>query len=156
MPSDLLLALYNGDIARATELRAERAELDVFEAAALGDLAELGRVLSNDPRQANRWSDDGFTPLHYAAFFGRPEAARTLIDAGAELEVPARNQEFALDARPLHSAAAGRQHEVCRVLLEAGADPNAVQHAGYTPLREAEENGDEELVALLRQYGATG
>lgn len=151
MPSDLLLALYNGDTGRAAQLRAARSELDVFEAAALGDLHQLRPQLD----RAGAWSDDGFTPLHYAAFFGQTEAARALIDAGADFEAPARNTEFALDARPLHSAAAGRQHEACRVLLEAGADPNATQHGGHTALQQAEENEDAELVALLRQYGAS-
>ena len=29
------------------------------------------------------YSTDGFTALHFAAFFGKVEAARTLLDAGA-------------------------------------------------------------------------
>ena len=151
MPSDLLLALYAGDSERAAELRAATPELDVFEAAALGDLDQLRGRLD----QVDDGSDDGFTPLHYAAFFGHPDAVGVLIEAGADIEAPSRNTEFAVDARPLHSAAAARQHEACRVLLEAGADPNATQHGGYTPLREAEENEDAELVVLLKQYGAT-
>jgi uncharacterized protein len=155
VPSDLLLALYRSDIATAEELRASRSELDVFEAAALGEIDELRRQLAADSSAVQGWSDDGFTPLHYAAFFGHSEAARLLVDAGADLEVPSRNEDFAKDARPLHSAAAGGEHEVCRVLLEAGANPNATQHGGFTPLRQAEQNGDAELAELLKQYGAT-
>ena len=154
MPTELLLALYRGDAAAVEELRTSGGDLDVFEAAALGELDALGRVLADDPAQARAWSDDGFTALHYAAFFGHARAAQLLIDGGADLEAPARNEEFALDARPLHSASAGRRHEVCRVLLEAGADPNATEHGDFTPLRQAEQNADSELVALLRQYGA--
>jgi uncharacterized protein len=102
------------------------------------------------------WSPDGFTPLHYAVFFDGPAAARLLIERGADLEAPARNEEFAPQARPLHSAAASAGRlDVCEVLLEAGADPNARQHGGYTPLREAEERDDRELVGLLRRYGAS-
>jgi ankyrin repeat protein len=153
--SPILEALYRGDADAAAVARAERGELDVLEAAALGEVDELRRILAADPAAAGTWSSDGFTPLHYAAFFGHPDAARVLIDAGAELEAPSRNTQFAQDARPLHSAAAAREHEVARLLLEAGADPNAEQHGGFTPLRQADENDDEELAALLRQYGAT-
>ena len=153
--SPILEALYRGDADAAAGARADRGELDVLEAAALGDVDELARILAADPAAVAVWSPDGFTPLHYAAFFGRPDAACVLIDAGADLEAPSRNMQFAQDARPLHSAAAAREHEVARLLLEAGADPNAEQHGGFTPLRQAGENGDAELAALLRRYGAT-
>ena len=151
----ILQALYRGDRAEAERLRAEPAELDVFEAAALGDVERLRVLLGADPALHQAWSPDGFTALHYAAFFGHPEAARALIEAGSDIEAPSRNTEFAQDARPLHSAAAARQVDACRTLLVAGADPNAKQHGGYTPLEEAEENEDEELAELLRQHGAT-
>ena len=153
--SPILQALYRGDAEAAAAARAERDELDVFEAAALGEADELRRILAREPDAVTRWSADGFTALHYAAFFGHPEAARALIEAGSDIEAPSRNTEFAQDARPLHSAAAARQVDACRTLLVAGADPNAKQHGGYTPLQEAEENEDEELAELLRQHGAT-
>lgn len=152
--SDLMQALYKHDQALADELRVGR-ELDVMEAAALGETEVLARLLDEDPARVSEWSADGFTPLHYAVFFGTPEAAQLLIDRGADLEIPARNTQFALHARPLHSAAAARAYEACRVLLAAGADPNAEQHGGYTPLKQAVQAGDEKLVALLREYGAT-
>jgi len=39
-------------------------------------------------------------------------------------------------------------------LLEHGADVNAVQQAGYTPLLEAAQAGELEILELLLQYGA--
>ena len=39
-------------------------------------------------------------------------------------------------------------------LLDAGAQVNARQHGGFTPLHEAAQNGDAELVALLLSRGA--
>jgi uncharacterized protein len=153
-PSDLMLALYGGDRDRAAAMRAERDGLDVFEAAALGDVAQLRARLDEDPAASRAWSDDGFTALHYAAFFGTAETARLLIERGAGLEAPSRNEEFAPQARPLHSAAAGRNHPVCVVLLEAGADANARQHGGFTPLLEAAQQGNEQLVELLLTLGA--
>jgi ankyrin repeat protein len=153
--SAIMQALYEGEHERAEALRAEKSDLDVFEAAALGEVERLRALLDEDPSLVDAWSVDGFTPLHYAAFFGGPGAARVLLEHGADLEVPARNEEFAREARPLHSAAAAGRRDVCELLLEAGADPNARQHGGFTPLQEARQRQDEELVSLLVRYGAT-
>jgi len=152
--SELMQALYQGRTDEARVLAESRSDLDVFEAAAIGDVDRLRSVLDEDPSLANAWSDDGFTPLHFAAFFGHPKSARLLIDRGAELEARSTNREFALDSSPLHSAVAARQRETIEVLLDAGADVNAVQHQGYTPLLEAAQSGESELVELLLERGA--
>jgi uncharacterized protein len=152
--SPLLQALYRGDRDEAERLRAERSELDVFEAAALGDLERLRGALGADPDAAKAWSPDGFTALHYAAYFDGPEATRLLLDHGADLEAVSTNEEFAAQARPLHSAVAAGRPDVVEALLEAGADPNARQHGGFTPLMAAEQTGDLDLAELLIRYGA--
>jgi uncharacterized protein len=154
MLSSLMQALYEGKPELARELAAARSDLDVFEAAAIGDVDRLRSLLDEDPSLATAWSEDGFTPLHFAAFFGHPAAAKLLAERGADLEARSTNEQFALDARPLHSAAAAGQLEVCEVLLDAGADVNAVQHGGYTALLEARQNGNEELAQLLLERGA--
>ena len=104
-----------------------------------------------DPAAGTAFSPDGFTALHFAGFFGKIEAARELISAGASVDVYTTN-DFA--NQPLHAAAAGRHLEVCRVLLGAGADVNATQHGGYTPLHEAAQSGDVELAELFLSAGA--
>ncbi len=130
--------------------------MDVLEAAALGELDTLQALLDADPDAVNTWSEDGFTPLHYAAFFGHERAARLLVERGADLEAVSTNAEFAPQARPLHSAVAGRTAAVARCLVEAGADVNARQHMDFTALMGAEQNGDAELAAFLRAHGAEG
>jgi ankyrin repeat protein len=141
-------ALYEGDRERAEALRGPN--LDVFEAASLGDVERLRMLLDADPTLVSAWSADGFTPLHYAVFFGTSETMRLLAERGADLEAPARNEEIAGGARPLHSAVAAGRREIVVALLEAGADPNAERPGGGTPLDEAELTGRAELAELLR------
>jgi ankyrin repeat protein len=149
--SVLMLARYRFDREVTDALLAADPELDVFEAAALGYVDRLRERLTDDPGAASAFSPDGFTALHFAAFFGKPEAAKILLEYGASVDAYTRNP-FA--NQPLHAAAAGRHIEVCRVLLAAGADVNATQHGGYTPLHEASQHGDVEMTELFLSAGA--
>ncbi len=144
-------ALYRGDRAGAETLVAGGVEPNVFDAAALGDAARLTQLLEADPAYVHLWSADGFTALHFAAFLGGPGAVRVLLDAGADVAAVARNE---MRVQPLHSAAANGNVESCRLLLEAGADPNARQQRDFTPMDEALQEHNEELIALLRRHGA--
>lgn len=149
--SALMLSRYRFAREVTDALLAVDPELDVYEAAALGYIDGLREPLEDDPSLATAFSADGFTALHFTAFFGKAEAARVLLESGAEVNVYSRNN---FNVQPLHSAAAGRHHEVCRVLLAAGADVNATQQARYTPLHEAAQHGDIELVELFLSAGA--
>jgi ankyrin repeat protein len=154
--SELLQAVYRGDRARADELLAANPELDVFEAAAVGKVDRLRELLDEDSSLANAWAKDGFQPLGLASFFGHLEAARLLVERGAEVNSASRNE---MKVMPLHSAAAtgdpATRYELAKLLLEHGADPNARQQDDYTPLMAAEAHGDERLARLLKEYGAT-
>lgn len=149
--SAVLLARYRFDRATMDALLAADPDLDIFEGAALGRIDRIRVALDDDPAAVRAYSPDGFTALHLAAFFGKPEIARALIDAGAPVDAYTTND---LANQPLHAAAAGRHLEVCRVLLAAGADVNATQHGGYTPLHEAAQHGDVEMVELFLSAGA--
>ena len=150
-PEDLIAAVNDDDAARVAELLATDPDLDVFEATTLGYLDRLRERLMEDPGRATAFSPDGFTALHFAAFFGKPEAARALIEGGAGVNVYSVNE---LRVQPLHSAASGRHHEVCRLLIASGADVNGTQRHGFTPLHSAAQHGDVELVELLLSAGA--
>lgn len=147
-------ALYEGRTDEAEAIAEEREDLDVFEAAAMGDVERLRTLLDENVGLTVAWSEDGFTALHFAAFFGHPEAVKLLVERGANLEARSTNEQFALDAAPLHSAAAAGHLEACRALLDAGADVNAVQQGGYTALLDAAANKNQELVDFLVERGA--
>lgn len=148
--SAILDALYRGDRDAAGEAAAG-AELDVLEAAALGDADRVRELVSADRELVALRSPDGFTALHYAAFFGTADAARVLLEHGADPGAVALND---MRVQPLHSAAAVDANETARLLLDAGADPNAVQEGGFRPIDAAAHNGNDELYALLLERGA--
>ena len=149
--SAIMLSRYRFDRETTDALLAVDPDLDVFEATALGYIDRLRERLAEDHWRATAYSTDGFTALHFAAFFGKVEAARTLLDAGAVVNAYSVNE---LQVQPLHSAASGRHHEVCRVLIAAGADVNATQRHEFTPLHAAAKHGDAELVELFLSAGA--
>lgn len=149
--SALMRARYRLDRGMIDALQSQVTEMDLFEAAAAGDLDRLTELLAYDPASIDGRSADGFTALHFAAFFGRQDAARLLVNHAADVD--ARGTGWMIGT-PLHSAASGSHAEVVGVLLEAGADPNARQSGGWTPLHAAARAGDVTSVTLLLASGA--
>ncbi len=146
-----LRARYRGHARLAEQLADAVADLDLFEAAALGRVGRVEELVAAAPDAVSAESPDGFTALHLAAFFGQLEAAAVLLGAGAPPDVAAANPSA---VRPLHSAAAGGHPAIVGLLLERGADPNARQHGGYVPLHSSAARGDEVSVRLLLEHGA--
>jgi ankyrin repeat protein len=149
--SPLLRARYRMNKGLVEAVRAHVDRMNVFEAAAFGDLDRLTELLAEDPQLVDAMSGDGFTPLHLAAFFGQTDAVRLLLARGATVD---RNGTGWMTGTPLHAAASGSHASVVRMLLEAGGDPNNRQRHGYTPLHSAAANGDLESVDLLLESGA--
>ncbi len=152
----LLLCLYFGHEDLAWLVRERAPGVDLYEAAALGDMEALNHHLAEKPEAVNAAAPDGFRPLGLAAYFGRLEAAKALLDKGAEPNAPAVNLSRVC---PIHSAAANRDAEqslpLCQLLLDRGADPNLKQAGGWTPLHQAAAHGRTEIVKLLLAHGAS-
>jgi uncharacterized protein len=125
---------------------------DIFEAAMIDDGVLVRRIVASDPSQASAFSVDGFTAMHFAAFFGAVAAMAVLLDAGADTEAVTRNF---LTIRPLHAAAAGGYVEACELLLDRGAQVNAVQHGAHTPLHAPAFSNNRVLAELLLGRGAS-
>ena len=147
--SPVLVAKYVGQDAIA-ELLAAAGTVDVFGAAATGRSDELRVILKVQPGAVALRSPDGFTALHYAAFFADGPTVGMLLEAGAD---PAAVADNPMRVQPLHSAAARRNVEGARLLLAAGADPNAEQQDRFLPLDAAVQNRDEAMEELLRAHG---
>lgn len=149
--SALMFAFYFRQHEIADLLLSAKPELDIFEATAAGETERVSKILQTDSGAAKQWSADGFTALHFAAFFNRPEIARILVRAGAEVSAAAKNK---MRVTPLHSAAAAHSGEIVSLLLENGAQANARQEGAWTALHEAAQIGDAEMVKTLLAHGA--
>lgn len=150
--SALMLAVYTQQPVIRDFLLNHLQDLDIFEAAAVGDCTRLRQLIAQDATAVRAISPDGWTPLHLAAAFAGPEPVTVLLEHGAHVHQfshnPMRNQ-------PLHACVAlNSSLDVVRILLDCGADINATQHGGYTPLLQAASGGHKDLVLLLLESGA--
>ncbi len=126
-------------------------DINLFEAAATGKFDTLAHLVYNQPDNINKYTNDGFTALGLACYFGQFETARYLVLKGADVNLPSRN---GFNVYPLHSAVAGNYTDISRMLIESGADVNVKQQMGVTPLHSAAQNGNLELIILLLEKGA--
>jgi ankyrin repeat protein len=72
----------------------------------------------------------GFTALHHAARQGNVEAARALLDGGADINDTSRVDH----TTPLLIATINGQFDVAMLLVQRGANPNIASNVGMTPL----------------------
>ena len=152
----LFFALQDRRAAAIDVLRKYGATLDVFEAAALGNVDELRLLLHRSPRLANaRREHCDATPLHAAR--GNLDAARLLIQFGAEVNaIDSQKQRL----MPLHCRAEHGDVETVELLLEHGANVHAVScmstplHCAVGGFQHAPPKRWREVANQLLQAGA--
>jgi ankyrin repeat protein len=133
-------------------IRQAAGQIDIFEAAALGDIERLRELLSSEPELAKAYSNDGFTALQFACFFGQPEAVKELSARGSDMNAVSRNT---MHVAVINTAAASQSVEIVKIVLGAGARPDHQQQAGYTALHEAAAHNDAAMAQALLDAGAT-
>ncbi len=123
----------------------------------------FSRMFGPDPKRIDPAT--GKTPLHEAAQSGDLDAAKSLLNRGADIDaISSRN-----GATPLHYAAESGRTEVARYLIDHHANLEAkaairqldirtresrIQGQGNTPLIFAAGKGRTEIVKLLLEHGA--
>jgi ankyrin repeat protein len=147
----ILMAVYYGANEVKDLLLAKGAELNIYEASAVGETKRVQTILESQPELIHSYSHDGWTPLHLASFFGYTETVRYLLDKQADHQAKSQN---GMGNTPLHAALAGRHTDASYLLIEAGANPNIQDSSGWTPLHLAAANGMKPMVELLLSKGA--
>ncbi|MCI4378789.1 hypothetical protein PGIGA_G00220180 [Pangasianodon gigas] len=118
-----------------------------------GDVLALRSLLHGDAHRAELLTEDsfyGWTPIHWAAHFGRLECVMQLVQAGCG--VNASTSRFA--QTPAHIAAFGGHPQCLMWLLQAGADLNRQDYVGETPIHKAARAGSVDCINALLIQGA--
>ena len=104
-----------------------------------------------DLTSTNRY---GGTALIPACERGHVENARTLIEAGVNVDHINKLGWTALLEAIILSDGGARHVEIVKLLVEAGADVNLADGEGVTPLAHARQRGYSEIAAILTSAGA--
>jgi hypothetical protein len=126
----------------------------LHEAVSRGDVQSVRRQIEAGVDLNVREPSGGSSPLITAATFGQTEAAETLIEAGADLDL--QNNE---GSTALITAAFFARTEIVEALLAAGADKSIRNSAGSTALDavtvpfEAMRGIYDYVAAVLEPYG---
>jgi ankyrin repeat protein len=163
------------DLENNEELQAAKTNKRLYDAAQFGNMRHVLRALNDgayiythplNVEQAEAAADRGqateaqmsagFTPLHQAAGNGHHAVVKTLLEAGAHVDI--RDTQY--DSTPLHQIAMTRdvahkaQMLIVSLLIEHGADVNAVNGIGWTALDHAVDSNRVELVRYLLDHNA--
>lgn len=136
--------------------------MDIWAATSQGDLDTVKRHLAagvdiDAAFMAPGVIASGATPLHMAVLSDQRQVARLLIEKGANINAPAKDE---YGGTPLHWAAALGRVEMARYLIDTGADVNARDKNGYTPLdataldQYSEKKSRLAIAELLQESGS--
>jgi len=140
-------------------LVARGATVDVWMAAATGDLPRVRELLEADPGLVNRNNDYNSyyigcgSPLKNAAGAGHLDIVKFLLDRGADPNLP--EEHIAPRGHALYSAVYNGHHDIARLLLERGADPDAPVESSADAVWIAIARSDLGMLELLAAHGAT-
>jgi len=118
--------------------------------AALMDETDSLKLLLQHGADIHAKDEDGETALHHAATSITAADVQMLLAKGADIDAQAKHGET-----PLILAAYFDRIEIVPVLIAAHAALNRKDKDGYTALDHAQKKHADEVVALLRQAGAT-
>lgn len=152
------------------------------QAAAHDDIDKVHALIAQNKIELNGTDKDGWTPLHFASYWGSHRVMKELLELGAKtdaqdkrLRTPLHLAALQGDAAsvtglctykakvnikdehaltPLHKAAAQGHDEAAEELLAHNANPNTTDEVGTTPAHLAAKRGHASVIKLLFIRGA--
>lgn len=150
--SPTMLAVYSGHSDVAQAILAHEPVLSIHEGAAVGKRSAIADALRRDPASLDSFSSDGWTALHFAAYFNHPDLVQMLIDAGADPQIESRNDE---KVWPMQSALSNNSLASASLLIKSGASLEAPPDGnGWTALHYVASKGQVQLINDFLMHGA--
>jgi hypothetical protein len=122
--------------------------VSLHDAAKRGDLQRLQEFVK-DGKDINGKDFKGVTPLGYAVGHDQLSCVKVLIDMKANL-----NEVDSAGNSAVHFAAGYGRVKVLEHLLARGANASKVNQMGMTPMAVAQQNNQQQAMALLQRHGA--
>ena len=145
--SEMMTYGYGEFDQKAFEKRAIKSYL-LIRAIAMTNRAQVQQALNlgADPNEPSFFRGKRYTPIVLAAQNGDMALVRTMVDAGADVNLTTLGGESAIGMASYFD-----NYDLADYLLKKGADPNVVAHGGITPLSVAE---NAKMIELLLRHGA--
>ncbi|XP_068229340.1 ankyrin repeat domain-containing protein 10-like [Palaemon carinicauda] len=118
-----------------------------------GDIASLKSLLRQEAAPSHITLEDtyyGWTPTHWAAYFGRLDCLRLLVcGVGNGISANPGLKTSRFTQTPVHIAAFAGHPHCLQWLLQAGASPDAQDYLGETALHKAARTGSAPCIGVL-------
>jgi len=122
--------------------------VSLHDAAKRGDLQKVQEFLK-DGKDVNSKDFKGVTPLGYAVGHDQLSVVKVLVDAKANV-----NDVDSAGNSSVHFAAGYGRVKVLEHLLARGVNHSKVNQMGLTPMGAAQQNNQQQAVAILQRHGA--
>jgi len=129
-------------------LQIRDSSVSLHDAARRGDLQRLQEFMK-DGKDVNGKDFKGVTPLGYAVGHDQLSCVKVLIDMKANF-----NEVDSAGNSAVHFAAGYGRVKVLEHLLARGANASKVNQQGMTPMAVAQQNNQQQAMALLQRHGA--